>query len=397
MQLTLDRNALLEKLEMLQNIANTRTTMPILNNILIEAHEAEEAIEGPADITLTANNIEIALSANLPALVIESGITTIPCKKFYELVREVPAGSSIEFSVDENNYIELKYENGSYKVKGLDPEEFPAQPDISEVEFTLSGVAFNDLLSKTLFAASLEEVRYFLNAIFFSFMKEKTVAVATDGRRLALTPTDAILGENQEAQSFILPLKTAREALRIFAGSQSISCARSHGQIAFTDGDAVLTARLIEGEYPDYNKITSMPAPNEIFINKDALVSAIKRVSLLADPSNYSISINIGSKALKLEVETPDLGAANEEVLLKEDFNGEETPFKFDARLLLQGLEQIKTENVKYCFGNTNELVFLYPANDEKYFNLLMPLRIEDVENTDTEEDTEEEVDEAAA
>ena len=395
MQLTIEREAILSKLENLQSIANTRTTLPILNNILIEATEADNE-EEVSQVVLTANNLEIALGVTVPAIVLEAGVTTIPCRKFYEIVREIPIGYSFDLTVDAKNYIGIEYRGGQYKLRGLAPEEFPAQPPIEEANNKIEGLALQNLLENTLFAASLEEVRYYLNAVMFDLSPNSTTAVATDGRRLAVSTEEPVLESTEEDQvedkdseptQFIVPLKTAREILKVFSSTKEVFFSVVKGQIALTDGDSVLTARLIEGNYPDYKRIVPEEQHHQIYVEKTALVSAVKRVSLLADPKNYSIQLTLDDKSLKLEVKTPDLGEANAIVDLREQFEGDQTVFKFDARLLIDGLSQIRTEYVQIDFNKSNEVVSLHPMDRETdpYFNLLMPIRLD----TEMEEDNE--------
>ena len=390
MQLTLERDQIVPKLDLLQTVANTRTTLPILNNVLVQAIEAEEDNEeGISQIILTANNLEMAVGVSVPAIVIEPGITTILAKKLYEVIREIPTGTTFELSVDTKNYISINYRGGSYRLRGLDPEEFPAQPEIEETPNTIEASDLRDILENTLFAASLEEVRYYLNAVLLVLNSNETVAVSTDGRRFALAEAPAVTRTETEQEKVIIPLKTAREIVKIFASSKEISFSIIKGQIALTDGDSILTARLIEGDYPDYNQIIPEKQPHNVEIHKDSLVSAVRRVSLLADPKNYSIQLTIEGSTAKLEVETPDFGFAEGFVDLKEAFEGTPIAFKFDARLLIDGLSQIKTEYATLEFEKSNRVVLLGPSNRDanNYFNLLMPIRLEDEEDEEDEDE----------
>lgn len=370
MHLTIARDEIFEKLESLQNVVNTRTTLPISNNVLIETLSDNKVV-------LTANNFDIALGATLPAVIHQPGATTLSGKKFYEMVREMPSNSEFSLKTSERHITSIKYEGGNYRLHGIDPEQFPVAPDMPDSNNKISVQALQGLLEHTIFAASLEEVRYYLNSIYFIITTESTIAVSTDARRLAIAIQDSIIGAEDEDTNFILPLKTAREIVKVFTVDKPIEFSIEDSQLSLTDGEFKLVSRLIEGEYPNYDRIVPKDHSKSIIANKLDLIAATKRVSLLADPKNFGVKVDLNQSDVILSVETPDLGTADAKVDLFEEHSHEPTRFNLDARLLIDALTQIHTNKVLIEFETADKIMTLKPdpEHDTSYYNLLMPLR----------------------
>ena len=376
MELILQRDELLPKLESLQNITNTQTTMPILNFVLIREEE-------PGKVMLIGNNLEAALGVMIPANIIESGTAVLPSRKFYEMVREMPDGSTFTLKIDEKYKISIEYPYGNYRLYGLDPDEFPRIPEVTEVNSKIEGHALTSLLSNTLFAAPVGDVNYALNGINFDIDSNGITACGAESRRIAVAETKAIADQDEEPISFIVPSTSARELQNIFADSEEVYYLLNEGRLVVTDKDSIFITSLIDGSFPDYKRIISAVYDNKIFINKDSLIRAIRRVDLVADPNTLSILVIIKGETLTLQVKTPDIGEANTVTELREPFEGKPTVFRFHSKMLIDGLSQIKTEYVQIVFGTLIEHIYLYPDEDitsETYFNLVMPLVLQESE-----------------
>ena len=178
----------------------------------------------------------------------------------------------------------------STKSSGYPDEEFPQLPSVEGEALKIGGETLRDVLQKTEFAASTEEVRYFLNGLYFNFLEQGTEVVATDGKRLALARCEPLTAPG-EANGFIVPLKAVREIARTFADAGEISISVFENQILFTDGNATLTTRLVEGDYPKYEKIIPESTEGRAVVSKEGILSATRRVSLLSNPKNYSICL----------------------------------------------------------------------------------------------------------
>ena len=382
MKLICERDAILPKLESLQNITNTQTSMPILNNILIRQEE-------PDQIMLVGNNLEAALGVMVPATISEPGMASIPSRRLYEMIREMPAGSTFSLSVDDKFNVRIQYPLGNYRLKGLDPEEFPKIPEVKDVNQKIKGHELSNLLESTLFAAPVGGVNYSLNGINFDVaFDEKTgsnkmVTAAAETRRIAIGQTLLNDDEEYEEASFIVPSKSARELLNIFASSEEVYYLLDESKLIVTDKDSIFITQLIDGAFPDYKRIISVSYDNDIFVNKEELISAIKRVDLVADPNTFSMMFVIKDETITLQVKTPDIGEANTVVPLVEPFEGEPAVFRFNSKVLIEGLSQIRTEHVTVIFGTLAQHIYLYPDNEsteDSYFNLVMPLVLKDEE-----------------
>ena len=231
-----------------------------------------------------------------------------------------------------------------------------------------------DVIQKTEYAASTEEVRYFLNGLYFNLLMDRTEVVATDGKRLALIHCEP-LNASVETNGFIVPLKAVREIAKTFAGIGEVEVSVFENQILLTDGNATLTARLVEGEYPNYEKIIPESTEGRTVVSRDQILGATRRVALLSSPKNHSICLEIDTEQVQVYARAPELGEAHETVPVASG-NGS-VRIGFDARLLIEALAHIDTESVAIEFTDELNPVLIKPVSDDTYISLIMPMRLE--------------------
>ena len=286
----------------------------------------------------------------------------------------MPADKPIHLATTANDRVEITCGEGVYKIIGLPDEEFPQLPSVEGEALQIGGETLRDVLQKTEFAASTEEVRYFLNGLYFNFLEHGTEVVATDGKRLALARCEPFTSPG-EANGFIVPLKAVREIARTFVDAGEVSISVFENQILFTDGNATLTTRLVEGDYPKYEKIIPESTEGKAVVSKDGILSATRRVALLSNPKNYSICLEIDSEQVQVSARTPELGEAHE-TLPVESSTGN-ARIGFDARLLIEALSHIETESLALEFSGELNPVLIKPVADENYISLIMPMRLD--------------------
>ena len=368
MELTFERDDLLNALQVLQGVASGRATLPILSNVLIHA-------EG-STIECMATDLEIGIRMKVEGAITEEGTITVSAKKLGDIVKELPNDKPVNLATTANDRVEITCGDGVYKIIGMPGDEFPQLPSVEGNAVSIGGETLRDILQKTEFAASTEEVRYFLNGLYFNFLAEKTEVVATDGKRLARAHCEP-LNSPGEANGFIVPLKAVREIDRTFAESGEVDISVFENQILFTDGNATLTTRLVDGEYPNYQKIIPESSEGRTVVSKEQILRATRRVAVLSNPKNYSICLEIDTEQIRVSAKTPELGEAYE-TLPVESSTGN-VRIGFDARLLTDALAHIETESLSIEFSGELNPVLIKPVGTEDYISLIMPMRLEPV------------------
>ncbi len=366
MELVFDKDELLQSLQVLQGVASGRNTLPILSNVLINA--------SAGNIECIATDLEVGIRMKVEGTIQEEGAMTVSAKKLADIVKELPDDKAITLTTMANDRVELTCGDGVYTIIGLPDEEFPQLPTVESEALSIDGEVLRGLLRKTQFAASTEEVRYFLNGLYFNLGEERTEVVATDGRQLALAYCAPLVASENTA-GFIVPLKAVREIAKTFADSPSVSVAVFENQILFSDGTSTLTTRLVEGDYPPYQKIIPESSEGRTVVNRDAMLRATKRVSLLSNPKNYSISLEIDTQTLRISTKTPELGEAHENLPVESSTGT--VRIGFDARLLIDALSYIETNEIVLEFTGEHNPVVVKPTDDDEHICVIMPMRLQ--------------------
>lgn len=366
MELTFERDNLLYSLQVLQGVASGRSTLPILSNVLIQAADGR--------IECIATDLEIGIKIKVEGVIQEDGAITVSARKFADVVKELPEDKTIHFATTANNRVEITCGDGVYKIIGLPDEEFPQLPSVDGESLAIDGETLRALLRRTEFAAATEDVRYFLNGLYFNFLTDRTEVVATDSRWLALAYCDP-LKSPEDVNGFILPLKAVKEIARTFADSSDVSVAIFENQILFADENATLTTRLVEGDYPKYDKLIPESTAGRTVVSKGNILPASRRVALLSNPKNYSISLEMEAEQITISSKTPELGEAHETVPVQSCTAN--ARFAIDARLFIDILAHIETELLAIEYTGEFAPVVIRPIGDETHMCLVMPMRLE--------------------
>lgn len=366
MELTFQRDNLLYSLQVLQGVASGRSTLPILSNVLIQAEDGK--------IECVATDLEVGIKIRVEGAIQEDGAITVSARKLADIVKELPENETIHFATTANDRVEITCGDGVYRIIGLSDEEFPQLPSVDGEFLTIDGDTLRALLRKTEFAASTEDVRYFLNGLYFSFLADRTEVVATDSRWLALAYTDPLKAPGN-VDGFILPLKAVKEITRTFADSSAVTISMFENQILFADEHATLTARLVEGDYPKYEKLIPESTTGRTVLSKEDILRAVRRVALLSNPKNYSISLDIEAEQITISAKTPEVGEAHETVTVQSCTAN--ARIAIDARLLIEIFAHIETELLAIEFTGEFSPVLIRPIGDEAHVCLVMPMRLE--------------------
>jgi DNA polymerase III subunit beta len=335
MKFSVSKDKLLEGLQTVQNVVGTRTTLPILSNVLIRAEEGV--------LRLTTNDLDVGMSCDIEAQVEKGGGTTLPVRRLASIVKELPS-ADVLVEVDGKNVATLRCGQILFKMNGLAEEEFPALPKLAEAKvFTLKQKDLKDGLRKTSYAISTDETRYVLNGILFSFKENKMTMVATDGRRLALVDIEVEFPRSLEVD-IIIPSKCISELQRLVNDDGELKMTVGENQVAFEVNGKLLVSKLIEGNYPNYRQVIPPEPKERVTIERALLFDAVRRVSLLSSDKSNSVKLNFTKNNLEITANTPEVGEAHEDMAV--NYKGKDLSIAFNPGFLQDPLRNLVEEEV---------------------------------------------------
>ncbi|MFH1094085.1 MAG: DNA polymerase III subunit beta [Candidatus Omnitrophota bacterium] len=365
------KNILMSAIQTVEGAVATKTTLPILSNVLIEAHKDM--------IIFNATDLDIGIIYKAKAEVQEEGTITVPAKRFADIIKELPEGD-VSINVRKNFNMLIDCAECSFRLIGLPKEEFPNIPKFNNKEsIIMDQLLLKKLLKKVSFAMSRDETRYVLNGTMFSFKNKSITLVATDGRRLALTEVKIPI--EIDKKEIIIPIKTINELNKILKEDGQVKIIFTDNQVAFEINGTVIISRLIEGEFPNYEQVIPKEKKSEkqekIRINKNKLLSAIKRASLFTNQDSQSIKIDVFKNKLVVSKMTPDIGEVKEDIVM--EYNGNEITVGFNPWYLMDVLKNLKEEIIDFEIINADKPgVFREELVEENgfYVYIVLPMQI---------------------
>lgn len=356
----------LEALNTTQGVVEKKNVMPILANILIEA-------DGKAPlIRLSATDLEVAVHVQTQAQIEKPGKITVSAKSLFDIIRE-SASEEISFSTTENDRVEISTNNSLYKILGLSAKEYPSLPAI-EGEFTrVSSEEIALMLDKVCFAMSTDETRYHLNGILIEKNGKETNIVATDGHRLSFTKRELSL-ETMKQDKVIVPRKAVNELRKLIASEKSFELCVSERHLFAKTEKQTLYIRLIDGNFPDYRRVIPEENPIKIEVPKDALIGALKRVSLLANDRSKGVSFYFCNNSLSISSSNPEVGEAREDIEIA--YKGPILNIGFNAKYFMDALGVIPDENICVAFKDELSPCLVTCASDAGFKSVVMPMRL---------------------
>src|SRR5215813_4379964 len=335
MKFSVSKDKLLEGLAIVQNVVSTRTTLPILSNVLLQA--------GDGEVRLTTTDLDVGVRGRVEAQVERTGGTTLPARRLFAIVRELPA-AEIYFDVDSKNLASIRSGSSYFKINGLPEEEFPPLARFDEAKvFTIAQKQLKDGMKKTSYAISTDETRYVLNGVLFSFKENKLTLVATDGRRLAMVEIELEFPRSHEAD-LIVPTKAVIELQRLLTDDGEIKVSMGSGQIAFDLNKTLLVSKLIEGNYPNYRQVIPSEAKERIKLERETFLNSLRRVSLLASDKSHSVKLNFNKNNIDITATTPEVGEAKESLAVA--YKGRDFSIAFNPEFLMAPLRALTEDEV---------------------------------------------------
>ena len=372
MRLTIERAALLKSLSHVQSVVERRNTIPILSNVLMRAEDGR--------LSLIATDMDLEIIEAVPADIQAPGATTAPAHTLYDIVRKLPEGSQVELdSTGDGGTLVLRTGRSRFQLGCLPVEDFPALAggDMPN-RFAMTAKDLRLLIDRTRFAISTEETRYYLNGIFVHGSKAGSMpvlrAVATDGHRLARFEMPLPSGA-ERMPGAILPRKTVNELRKLLdEATDSIDVSLSATKVRFAIDSVVLTSKLIDGTFPDYERV--IPSGNDKVLEVDArqFAAAVDRVSTISSEKSRAVKMSVADGTVTLSATSAEQGSASEE--LEGSYSSDPLEIGFNSRYLLDITQQIEGEGACFSMADAGSPTLVRDVSDTSALYVLMPMRV---------------------
>jgi DNA polymerase-3 subunit beta len=372
MELVVRKADLLRELQLFQGIVERKNTIPILANVLIEADGDQ--------VKLLATDLEVGLRSRCAASVSKSGSLTLPAKKLYEIIKALP---ETDVRIEENKSgVKVAADRFDSRMQTLPREDFPSLPEgTGTYSATLPREVLKQMVAKTQFAITGEDTRYFLNGALFIQRPESMSLVSTDGHRLALITVTREKqkgkGKTEEEERVILPRKTLLELGRLLAeGEGDIQYERGENHLFFDIGGRLLISRMIDGQFPAFERVIPKSNDKRVEFDRDRLTSAVKRVALLSNERSRAVKFQIDKGKVEIVSSSPEFGEAKEVIIV--DYDAAPVTICFNAQYVLDFLAVVETDSVGLEFKDEMSQAVMKPVGAEnyEYTYVIMPMRV---------------------
>jgi len=366
MKIIINRDDLLKPLLKIGGVVEKRQTLPILANLLIKVRSEE--------LSITATDLEVEIKTVLRLQNDAECDFTLPARKVIDICKALPEGSEITLTIEGERAL-LRAGRSRFTLSTLPARDYPSiEPTVPSQVFTVTEKLLKRLIDKTQFAMALQDVRYYLNGLLLEVKSSDIRAVATDGHRLALSESVGGMEENIDVQ-VIMPRKTVLELSRLLESSdEPVRVSLSSNHIQFEIRESVFTSKLIDGRFPDYERVIPSAQEKFVVIDKESLRQALSRASILSNEKYRGIRFTLSEGMLELVAHNPEQEEAEEE--LEIDYEGEEQIIGFNVGYLIDVLSVIEQEQVRIELHNANSSALIRGADSEDSRYVVMPMRL---------------------
>lgn len=372
MRVTIERSVLLKSLGHVHRVVERRNTIPILSNVLLKAEDNQ--------LHLKATDLDLEIFEKAPAMVEQAGATTVPAHMLHDIVRKLPEGSEVQLATNEDgNSIAINAGKSRFSLQMLPDTDFP---DITAGEFShtfrLPATALKELVDQTQFAISTEETRYYLNGIYFHTVEDDgdlvLRAVATDGHRLARAQCEAPDGSHG-MPGIIIPKKAVGEIQKLVEDPDAtVNFELSDTKIRLTVGDVIMTSKLIDGTFPDYNRVIPEGNDKELKMDRASFSQAVDRVSTISSERGKAVKLALSDGQITLSVNNPESGSATEELAV--EYSSEAMDIGFNSRYLLDISSQLQDEDAIFLLSDSGSPTLIRDSSNSGALYVLMPMRV---------------------
>tara|TARA_E500000178_G_scaffold312548_1_gene329314 strand:- start:1660 stop:2775 length:1116 start_codon:yes stop_codon:yes gene_type:complete len=371
MKFKISRSIFFKTLSHLQGIVDKKNSLPILANILIEAKNNQ--------LILSSTDMDISLVEKINCNVMENGATTINSQILYDIVRKIDDTSEIEIISNNGKLLTLRSEGSRFSLACLPKEDYPMiEMDYTEANIVLNSKIIFKLIDKTKFAISNEETRYFLNGLYFNVTNEENknilTLVGTDGHRLAKF-SHKLEGQLDNFSGVIIPKKTIYELSKLLSEIDSeIKISISSNKIVFIVGDIIFISKLIDGSFPDYRRVIPKDNKNILKINRGKLLSAVDRVSTIANEKSPVIKFKLLQNVLNLNTINNESSTASEDLNI--EYEGDEIEIGFNSKYIMDIINNLDDNEISISLKDNKSPVIAQENSNSNLVYVLMPMRV---------------------
>jgi DNA polymerase-3 subunit beta len=368
MKFSIQRETLLKPLQTIVGVVERRQTLPVLSNILVAVANNK--------LSMTATDLEVEMIATVPLENAEAGDITIPARKIVDICRALPEGADIQISLDtEKNRITVRSGKSRFNLTTLPITDFPSVDEMtSQFEFSLPQNILKRLIEKTSFAMAQQDVRYYLNGLLLEISTGAVRAVATDGHRLALCAHECDVSPADTLQ-IIVPRKGVGELVKLLEDSdETVQIQVSNNHIKITLNDYIFTSKLIDGRFPDYERVIPKNSDKHIEAQRELLRHALLRTSILSNEKYRGIRLRLSNGLIQAQANNPEMEEAEEEIEVT--YSGNELEIGFNVSYFLDALAVIMEDTVAIELGDANSSCVIRPKEDNSCTYVIMPMRL---------------------
>lgn len=367
MKFKCDRNSILKEIAIAQDIISSRNALSILSNVLIEADNNT--------LLIKATDLKVGFETKIPVDVITPGTTTVFCEKMLGILRALPEDQILFDLEDARLFIKPETKKVDFQLKSIASDQYPEIKEIGEENFfEIPQKDLIEMISQTVFAVSDDETRYFMNGVYLENNEGSLVMVATDGRRLSYIKK-ALDMPIKDFPGVIIPPKVLMLIKKLSSGEGNLSLAVSDKNIFFQFDNQKISSNLIEGQFPNYQRVIPDSQEYEIVVNRDELVKALQRVSLLVENKSRRIYLNIAPDNITIYSEESEIGVAKEEIPCV--YQGPENNLALNYSYVTDPLKAISDKEILIRYSEPTKAITILPNPEKDYFHIVMPMQID--------------------
>jgi DNA polymerase III subunit beta len=367
MNIKIDRDVLLKPLSAVSSIVERRHTLPILSNLLLESDQNK--------VTLTATDLEMQITLSLQAE--SEGVlsTTVSARKLLDICRSLPDKAAITMNIQDNRML-IKAGKSRFNLQNLPAADYPLMAKaagVTALVLEMGQGVLKKLLKQVEYAMAQQDIRYYLNGLLFEVDGNRLNVVGTDGHRLCFN--SIVLAQNYEKQELILPRKTVLELIKLLEdGDDRVSIEVGANQVNFSFSGIRLISKVIDGKFPDYNRVIPIGHQNSFEVERQMLLLAMQRASILSNEKYRGIRMVLGKDSLRLISSNSEQEEADEE--LEINYSGDPLDIGFNVTYMIDVLNNVDSENVIFSFADASSSCLITVPNDADYKYVVMPMRI---------------------
>jgi len=367
MKFSIQRDQLLNALQKISSVIEKKHTMEILGNILFEAKNDR--------LTLSGTDLEVGIQISLDAQVEQPGKLTLSTRHISDITKELP-NQAMFFNLKPNHWVEITCAKARFNVVSLSAEGYPNLPLFEEKNYLYANAErLSEMIDKTEFAVSTDATRYHLNGVYLEIIDNGLIRLtATDGHRLSYIDYEVFNKPLELKRGVVIPRKGLSELHKMLQGTKNIGIAFEKGYLYAKAENSYLFVRLIEADYPDYRQVIPQNLDKTARLRREDLLSALKRVSLMAHEKSKGVKLTIQDSLLSIASSNPDMGEARDEINI--DYHGEPAEIGFNAKYMLDCLEVMNDTDIEFHFKDKTKPGLIQSANHKNHTYVIMPMRI---------------------